>query len=1244
MINNFCFFIIIIYYNNYYYMDNLNILMNLKLLEINRDYIEKNINYKKNLKKKICKKINYQTGGTIPFALNLDKIEELTTKLQGLKESDTLKHQKDKLNEQINNINQYIQNNINNNIEIAKIELEKKINNANMLVITEKDVEKMQKESLDVQVAIDIQLKQYNETNLEQISSMKQILDESLKLYSSIKGYDKTSKIEKIREQLSNITPKLKVETEKNKLFYEQIELLNKINILDNFDIKIQVESTNPIDYYIEYYNNPQITNKAEFVSKFKIIGEIPVELVRFFTDDLLNNFDLINKNKGLFGKHKNKFNIFEIKKYLNSIFSNLFLQENDILEDRIENKLLKTVDDVSTQKEQIINTDELGDLFKLPSQIGGDLIDDLTCLINKANTEIQKLEMIKKELVTTVNKYNFEMNKLAYHNIFMIGVFNELFTRDVFVSMNYMNSGLILFYKNIVDKILSEINKNSDNNLILYFKRYHFLNLEIIQKILDVSLNKLTDEHISDIINIRTSNENVRYAYLILNFLNTNLENYILNSNTNVTIYARINDWKSDIKNKLFTKNDKDFKILNVNEKNCAEYELVKPDKEYFNKTYNFTYVFGDSHNEQVLPTYMGLDTLLSQKKSLAMITYGYSGTGKTFTLFGNDEGKSGMLQTTISRIKGLTNVYLRIFEIYGRGFQYPFYWDEKNKYQTIYDYQISIIDKSKLSLNNKNPLIINNDKFDVFMNESYEHYLKLEGAYINKVLQSLEELVTEIDKVRKDNKRIRETPNNIESSRSIIVYDFTFIIEDKPVYFLIMDLPGRENIEKTYIDNYVKVAEKIIEKSAQSSVQSSVQNDINKDISKFITSYTNYPKYIKMLLFATSMQPLLIPIIDPEGFLDAINTIDVNTNKCIIKLVEELQFNTTLNTKAIFNVVIKQDEKNIKYSKITITMGVDPTKPKGTLYDLATRARLFDLSNIPIPIDFNFIIANWGIFYMNIIITQNKFGILEQIIKYIIDKRFNKYVETYCNNDLQKYKVLLEICKKNYHDFIKDKLEIINNLQIIKDKVLYDYFMTPYEGLYINENIVGIIKYCEKINSPDGVSSVLPQDSNLNFNLQKTICRGLLLNPVRDTDVPSLSLLKKKEDSYYKCNSTFNINSGEESKYYIYPLLTADNKNYIFNFENIEEMYKQMSKYYNPSCIYNDGEEHINPSDKKMSKKEILIAKILTPYIGVENPRIKDFKIFYLFSNMNLEIKCYAQANLLDLTKNFIEAIIPK
>ena len=477
-------------------------------------------------------------------------------------------------------------------------------------------------------------------------------------------------------------------------------------------------------------------------------------------------------------------------------------------------------------------------------------------------------------------------------------------------------------------------------------------------------------------------------------------------------------------------------------------------------------------------------------------------------------------------------------------------------------------------------------------------------------------------------------------------------------------MDLPGRENIEKTYINNYVKVAQQII---TDTRVSDKIEKDLtflptlpvpilSQNYNPYPNSYQyyppssvptqaqkeaqtqlnkkNYPEYIKMLLFATSMQPLLIPIIDPEGFLEAIKTIDVNTNNCIKKLVDELEFNNIKNpiikpernyiTKDIFNISINVNPKNNKHSEVSIKIRDDPTKNNES-YNLTTRSGI---------INENFIFANWGIFYMNIIITKNKFEILERIIKHIIDKRFNEYIKTYCNNNLEKYKELLKICKKNYNDYLeKNDPDKLNNLDFTKDKVLYDYFMTPYEGLYINENIVGIIKYCEKINSPDDVSSVHPQDSNLNFNLQKTICRGLLLNPEHHDKVDSLSLLK--DGLYYKSAST------DDSKYYIFPLLSEINTEYKFNFVNIEKMYNQMSKYYDPSCIYNDGEE---PKDNKTSKKEILIAKILSPYIGVENPRIKDFKIFYLFSNMNLEIKCYAQAILLDLTKNFIEAIVHK
>ena len=102
--------------------------------------------------------------------------------------------------------------------------------------------------------------------------------------------------------------------------------------------------------------------------------------------------------------------------------------------------------------------------------------------------------------------------------------------------------------------------------------------------------------------------------------------------------------------------------------------------------------------------------------------------------------------------------------------------------------------------------------------------------------------------------------------------------------------------------------------------------------------------------------------------------------------------------------------------------------------------------------------------------------------IIK-LIKFSFNQYFRQYSNTNIRKfdyilinevpymddslkvtgfYQELLKTCKNNYHDYIQNnEPSNYSKINFKKKKVLYDYFMTPYEGLYINENIVGIIKY---------------------------------------------------------------------------------------------------------------------------------------------------------------------------------------
>ena len=50
---------------------------------------------------------------------------------------------------------------------------------------------------------------------------------------------------------------------------------------------------------------------------------------------------------------------------------------------------------------------------------------------------------------------------KLMHHNIFMIGVFNNVFLLDNYMVYTHLDIGLIQFYKNIVENIIGKIKKN---------------------------------------------------------------------------------------------------------------------------------------------------------------------------------------------------------------------------------------------------------------------------------------------------------------------------------------------------------------------------------------------------------------------------------------------------------------------------------------------------------------------------------------------------------------------------------------------------------------------------------------------------------------------------------------------------------------------------------------------------------------------------------------------------------------
>ena len=161
-------------------------------------------------------------------------------------------------------------------------------------------------------------------------------------------------------------------------------------------------------------------------------------------------------------------------------------------------------------------------------------------------------------------------------------------------------------------------------------------------------------------------------------------------------------------------------------------------------------------------------------------LVTQGYSGTGKSFALFGSKvTGKKGIVESVLSKLNS-KEFYVRIYEIYGLAMPYDFYFTE-NPQMILIDHKI----KNDLTYETSN-LIHNNEKISEYIDkfERVDGYTKI---IAENTQWEWEDLLKQIDQKRKSGyqlngttfKTIKETINNPESSRSIIYLDLKIKVE---------------------------------------------------------------------------------------------------------------------------------------------------------------------------------------------------------------------------------------------------------------------------------------------------------------------------------------------------------------------------------------------------------------------------------------------------------------------------------
>ena len=402
---------------------------------------------------------------------------------------------------------------------------------------------------------------------------------------------------------------------------------------------------------------------------------------------------------------------------------------------------------------------------------------------------------------------------------------------------------------------------------------------------------------------------------------------------------------------------------ILTIDTSQCKEYNSISDKSDQKREisdliakktTIKFEEVFWrpEFDESKNISSYMLLDKLITRNIGTYLVTYGYSGVGKSFTLFGNNKGKKsipGLLQATVENISTVDNfigLSLRVYELYGMGLGYSDCWRNYTDIdQSIYHYNIDEDFGSELK---EKSLKLNNDcKVIALKGENIPDYIKKIHTYQDKnefrakclkpieeeltyfrkfstdpnvrktTLYNFQNFIEQIEKNRetptgKFPKRVNATVNNPKSSRAKLIYDFMFEFQkdaDKITSPLVIDdTPGAENLIESYITK-------------------------NKDIQFYIklaieemNRLNNEEMWKYSVLNATLVNPLFAGVVNSAGILTAFNRLisgeELKSDRSlpnIAKIYSKLFNQNPIDFKAINNRVKRmQNLFEMFYNKI--------------------------------------------------------------------------------------------------------------------------------------------------------------------------------------------------------------------------------------------------------------------------------------------------------------------------------------
>ena len=327
-------------------------------------------------------------------------------------------------------------------------------------------------------------------------------------------------------------------------------------------------------------------------------------------------------------------------------------------------------------------------------------------------------------------------------------------------------------------------------------------------------------------------------------------------------------------------------------------------------------------------------------------LFTFGYSGVGKSFTIFGGEDKSGnkipGVLFSIFSSIQNVNDVTVKIYEMYGMGLNQKNNFNN-NVYHKYVNYTIDtnnsitesdVVDKDKINDIKGKTIKIENlsaflEKLNSINNEIEDKRGKItEGKSISYQKGELNDGDTNI-------KTIKKTKNNPDSSRSILCYELIINKDGEEIPFIIVDLPGKEIIK----DSFGQEGEALLEINSKNKINDEFLNNNFREIDKKIDEIDNLD-YIKDLFkpleFSKNIEDINI-IRDVTYYTsnkeyNKIGIKDLKPNKIEIKFAIKFKEDISKDKKEKIETILKYYPLEL-YQKRT-TMGTfDTLRPQDKL-----------------------------------------------------------------------------------------------------------------------------------------------------------------------------------------------------------------------------------------------------------------------------------------------------------------------